>query len=745
MKKNFLSVAKCLLASMTIATSMFTTSCNDDDVIEFGSDKPGRNQHHIDANQDLTYGYNMMIAYADSLDQKRIELNTDQPVNVESKDGNVTFECVEEDGKFYLKPQLLANFDGETLIDKVTISVPGKHKDVYVSVRLTPEESEKALNAANAASDDILNRFTGVFSFGMQPWVMAGMAGQQTDVSEPMLNGKQMLADGVLERVTNEPMTDIQTRVEGSSLREVTDKLSVNAGISGILPCFPAAVLGFNFSADYETKSVNYYEYYTTSRSTRQAVGTVRFSKLFDKEEYIAAKYIDSELNDYLNNGKQDKIYPMTIEGTEKLLLHYGTHFPTYCVLGSQCRVNFRKKQDISSQSLSIETAFEVKKAVDTKAINDLKGEEYNRLSDKLKAYEMCHPGGPKGNVKVGVSKETYCEDTEMQTEVVNYGGHFGAATSADPAGWQPSTNPEEWVPVTYLRKGEQSDPSIKPIYMLCVDQNSERCKLIKQIMDREEGLKEYYKFAGVEANVNPEEAEWVIAGMQIKVGSNENEYKPYRDVCPDGKVRTFYPMAYRDNSDSHYDDWYGKCLDTEMQRFGRIGRHKSHVWYYALAMRDDCPGIEAIKVQKTNPGDEWINEMNPRTESLSSGWDASVVHKVLWLKPIADKNSTKKPITAVALVDDEGVIIGTTGGSEYGTTAESRNRYDQMWGSKAQDVTYLGKKEIGDNGMYDMAWIISQPNKLFMKYTTKPIVLSSDAAKIGICHPSNMTGNCTL
>lgn len=743
MKKRFLSVARCLVVSMAFAGTFCTTSCNDD---EIANNEVAPKGDAIVKNNDLTNGYCMLITNIDDLDDERIALNTAEPVDVKSHNGQVTFECVKEGGKFYLKPQLMTDFEGETIIDQITITdAKGQTKDVMVSVR---DNMGSTRSSDSTDVDPSRNRLNEIFAYGIQPWVMVGAAGQSTGVSEPVFNRTQLF--NYVEVVGNEPVVGEVRKVEGSSLDEITENMSVSGGVSGVLPFFPAAASGISFSHTTETKTKHYYEYFTEYRNTTEAVGTLRYSQLADT---VIAKIIDRTFNEYLNNDLADEKFPMDEKGTMKLLRIYGTHFSTYCKIGSQCRVNFRKKQDMMSSKTDIQAAFELKRSVD--AAIKAAGKADASLDEKIKAYNLCKDDTYKGNINIGVSQETYSEDTEMETNVVMIGGKFGDGTADT---WTTSEDPKDWMPLTFVRSdGEREFPSLHPITELCINKNSQRYALIKKILNDEELLKEYYTLNDKDFKTKEGSTKWVIAGFEVNVCSSAKEYEPYRSTCPDGVVRTFYPMAYKDGCNKDCEDYYGTCLDTQYEAFVTLVKSGAHVWYYALAMEEDCPGLANITVAENEPRNyeksstAWVNSMRPSSSSFSNGWAGALTHLRVWVQPIREADRGKiRPITAVALIDDCYRTLGSTGGSEYGKTTQSHERYDKMWtnwmgpGQKEGTIHLIDSGEIGKNGCYDATFFVHQGNKLFLKYSINDLPIEK-SKPIGIQHPSNMKKNAKL
>ena len=707
---------------------LLSAACTDDDMS--GNNAGNQAAIALQPATDVVYGRNVMVFDADTLSSTRIALNTDQPVSTVSRDGKILAECVNEGGRYSLRVMLNDNSLDESVVDRITLtSTDGTNtqtKDLYVSVRRN-FQTRAVTHDDNALRD----RFAGIFAAAVPGWILPGTNKDNGTVQYNALD-KQLIAPhiNIIENVIPE---DVSHTVEGSTLEEYSKKVSASVGFGGIP--LGSLIASLSVTGSTESKSRHYYEYMTVSRNTREAVGSLPLDFISSTDSIV--KYISKELAPLLDDQVYGN-YTLDEEGTCNMIEDFGSHIATYCELGTQLRLNFTKKSDMQSTANSIEASFKAKAKFDEQTLKNMvdtdAGSQNNSLGDKLKAYEMIYGQTPskEGSISGGVSWSELNEETEATTELVMIGGNRDSVPTGKFEQWIPTDDPTRWMPISYT-KAYGTNATLIPLYNLCINKNTKRYALLRKLIDTEEGYKIFCKYKNVKPATECSETEWVIAGLCCKVMGNSDDVKPFKAKCIDSKERTFYPMAYRRDV-NEYSDYAGKVLDTQKGEFGKCGRGKQHVWFYALAMRDDCPGISDIRISEKAPSSDYYNEMLPCNATFSTGWSASVRDTRLWVKPIAEGDTKTRPITAFALNDDTGRTIGSTGGSEYGDNMKSRQRYNDIWESAA------GRPFITQqNDDVYFIHLIYQPNYIHTKYSTKPLLLPVDKDKYAICHPTDM------
>ena len=146
------------------ALSMLAFTACSEETVQNGSPSVAQT---LDTTSDLTYGTNLFISGIDTLSSQLIPLNVDGPVEVKNHGGIVSFDCVDDGGKYYLRPKMLQSMRGATVLDSVTISVPGNSslsKELLVSVRsngMTPVQPQTTITrSANVLPTSFLTPYS---------------------------------------------------------------------------------------------------------------------------------------------------------------------------------------------------------------------------------------------------------------------------------------------------------------------------------------------------------------------------------------------------------------------------------------------------------------------------------------------------------------------------------------------------------------------------------------------------------
>lgn len=668
----------------------------------------------IDPAQDLTFGNDLFISGIDTLSDQRIELNVDSPVEVTSRDGKITFKCVEEGGRYYLQPQMLVEAEELSVLDKVTLRVAGNpslDKSLYVSVRQDPSTAGCSTRAVSATA----TRLGELFSFGIYPNHEIG----EVIARYPTLD-HEIVEKNVTVISTFTPATTY-TEAGGNTLDEVNKSWGIAAGMDNIPIPNGSGKVGGSLGYKSTEKSKNYYQYSTRTRKSELAAGSI------DYTDANFPTYISDQLNKVLNTNERLSTYPNTAEGIFKILDDYGPYVPTFCIMGASASYVLSKKQDLEMSGDEWE--------------GQLKGSFYGSegeanikgfSKDQLDAYKYVSENAPSVKANFNYSKQKVLDNSDFNITTTLLGGN--AATAKGIEDFNAGDDPAKWIALAYSGKGQTAQ--LVPLYKFCVDQNSERCRLLKKYIDGD-SYEEYYKHRKEYIEIKDEETEWVLAGLKLVVTEDE-QFAPFEDECADGVRRTYYPMMFNSRC-SYYSGYHGEVLDTQIQKFGRCGRSRQHVWYYALAMHDDCPGLKEIKFSNGYGSYEY-NCMKPDYANTGTGWACSTKDdSKLVVVPISKDDKTTRPITAFALYDEDGNIFASTGGTEYASDVLKRQNFLSFWDN---DETRHYVKKVNNNpskyGIYHLKWI-HQPVYLYYMYSTQPLSMKLDGKKYMIKHPNNM------
>ncbi len=692
------------------------TACNEE-TMQQGATSEAR---ALNESCDLTYGTNLFISGIDTLSSQRIPLNVNCPVEVKNHGGIVSFDCIEEGGKYYLRPKMLQSIRSATVLDSVTISVPGNNslnKELLVSVRnatLTTRAS------SNDADYNKRKRFADIFSYGVFPTTAIGEEITRTNVLTPEL----LLDSGIVENIRNFTQEYKIESCQGNSIQEVNQKWGLSVGLKNI-PTGKAGAVSASLGYNQENSSKYDYQYYYQTKDYMCAAGSA---------EYVTkdlGKYITKDLNDVLNTDKYLEAYPNTKEGVFKILDKYGLYIPTFCILGARVSYSMSKKQDLETHgdSWAAELSYTVNK-MSPKSADSILG----MSKDQLEAYKFAQDGNRgSGAFSFNYKNESVARDVDLNVKVSMKGGNYDSAKSQD--NFIAGENPDKWVPLAYSGKGQ--DAQLYPLYNFVVDKKSERYNLLKKYIDGD-SYEEYLNHR-LENFKEPEErTRWVLAGLKLVV-TNEDNIAPFKATCPDNVVRVFYPMMlnrYIKHNNRHTSG-QGQILDTQTQLFGRCGRNKKHIWFYALALHSECPGIKSIRFTSRRADGE-VNCMDPEYANTGTGWACSTDDTQLVVTPIDKNDKTSTPITAFALYDDEHNVIASTGGTEYGIDNERSMNFRDFWIDQDKGHYRTIGKSPTKCGIYYLHWI-HQPLYLYYMYSTKPLLLDNLEKKYRIEHPADM------
>ncbi len=669
-----------------------------------------------DSGIDLTYNTDVLVIGVDTLSEQLIPLNTDCPVQVKSGDGLVSFDCVEQEGKYYLRPKMLKSMDSKTILDKVTLTVPGNSgldKEIYISVRST--EDGAATRAALSTDDPLKSRFGEIFAWGVIP---GSYIGEQLTL-QPIFDDTK-ITDFIKVNKSFASHTEYWED-SGNSVQEINNKLAFKIGVDKIPMKVITADASFGFSKEHRQRLD--YQYFTRSRVAECSVASM------DVRDDSVFKYIDPTLNTILNSDgwkSLKRYYGNDSTGIFNLLDDYGPYFATWCMIGARASYTMSKKQDLEMNSK--DWGAQVGAALSSAQKSD--AEILNMDSKQLAAYKYVNESNRKtnGNCSFNYSTREVFEQCDLKIHTNLVGGNYN--TVQDMADFNAGEDPKKWVPLAYSGNGVSN--SLCPLYDLVKDKSSERYKALKKYIDGDQDSVKAYcthrKWLLVEEA--KEESPWVLAGMILKVTPDGSAPTVFKAVCPDGKERMFYPMMM-----NHYkkvDNWYsdraGKGLDTEIQEFGRCYRTRYHYWYYALAKRSEFKGLKNLEFV-SDQGGHHINCMMPRNADTGDGWQCWTVDYMLVADTLseADVKNGVRPITAFALVDDLGNVISSTGGSEYGFEAAYSVNYKKFWVDNDEYAKYRSQQlQPSEYGIYYLKGV-SQPRYLKYMYSTAPLLIDKN------------------
>ena len=215
---------------------------------------------------------------------------------------------------------------------------------------LTVEQKYLGDYGGNAA--DIIETSNKIYAVGYS-YDITGEWASPNSVKVEVFDTKRMIKDGV-ENVNAAQVELSDYTVTGSTISEVSNKLTVKAGVEGSYGGFKGEA---NASFDMETSESSTYEYASTYfdvQKRRASLSKSAQSLIFDymtDDAYNAINGLKVKTNRGMRN-----LYPNTREGFQRLISDFGTHVIVEAGLGGRLR-----------RSLQVNTS-EITSAYDVKA-----------------------------------------------------------------------------------------------------------------------------------------------------------------------------------------------------------------------------------------------------------------------------------------------------------------------------------------------------------------------------------------
>lgn len=724
------------LLLLPIACLAMVTSCAEEEMpFSTGSSE----QQVIQPELDLTFGYNSVITETDSLSSVSIPLNSCVPVLVSCRDGFADLKCVNVDGKYYLQ---VANPEKAQLgVDKITLTVNG-HPELTKSFLFTVNKSIPQTRA-DVNVDPLLKRFADVFSVGQYLWEYS----TSKTPTYPMLNAKALYNpedpdNNYIAEATQFPAERYTEKFSGSSMQKHSQSIAGSFGIDKIP--MGQFLFGFSISGSRKSVSENYYEYLTETEKSQTAKAALTLDLLTipaHSEEW--KKFIHKDLDDALNNQNTNiyKRFTTDDDGACEIIRLFGSHLLTSCVLGCQATLEFHKKQDLSQVATDIALAASLTKKKEKELLPD----SLEKWDQVLIAQHLASKR-TSGKLDLNFSWSDYIEETECEWHTKLLGGNVNTAN--DFSDWKPTDDPKNWYPIAY-RRDPAEEVFLRAIYEFCQDPNSERCKSLKHVMEDvdDKGFCYFTKYMSEKYGVDlyPKPTEWVVADIYCDVNAGKEDtdhpYPKKKTVNIKGKEKPFTYTLYP------FTDLFlnkERCLDTQTNQFGRIGIGGCHYWYYAMAMRDDFPGLADIRLVEEGSVKKFLNDGYYRCINsdmdFGRGWGCWETNNfVLMALPIEVGDQTTTPITGVRLEawdqenrsNNEVEVLGVTGGTGY-DAASGRNKkaiyfeyWNEVWSDNKRadvpDPNYVRDQNNQINAVYHLK-CVRQPWYLFLSTIKKPI-----------------------
>lgn len=390
---------------------------------------------------------------------------------------------------------------------------------------LTVEQKYLGDYGGNAA--DIIETSNKIYAVGYS-YDITGEWASPNSVKVEVFDTKRMIKDGV-ENVNAAQVELSDYTVTGSTISEVSNKLTVKAGVEGSYGGFKGEA---NASFDMETSESSTYEYASTYfdvQKRRASLSKSAQSLIFDymtDDAYNAINGLKVKTNRGMRN-----LYPNTREGFQRLISDFGTHVIVEAGLGGRLR-----------RSLQVNTS-EITSAYDVKAFAKA---SYDGVVKAEASVDEHFKQSYKENAKaISLTMSVLGGDEELATKV----GAEKSFTAENYEAWKESVTKDNMALVNF------SSESLVPLYEL-VDREAEggedRYKALKSYMTDGSVAADFstYKCGTVtefdvpsfeDAKYNETLIKDIYLGGQW-VGQVCNEYIP--NINRDERVTVVYPVV---------------------------------------------------------------------------------------------------------------------------------------------------------------------------------------------------------
>lgn len=684
-------------------------------------------------------------------------------------DSDISFEY--EGEKIYLKESEDFGFsqEGTTL---VTSRIPedadffyiaafwleGNMQDwypVFFSIRDNQTKAATKAEEAQTAEEKRMVRAAQDMSnpvvFGNMPAVDA----QHSWLDKFQLGGKVLKDGTVLPPVIN-TVSNLQKNTyvsEGSTKTTKERSLAVNVGFGLRLPIFKSEdspmdiILGATVNVN-DTKrwhSETEREWITYSIKTNGM-----HAALTDQIISRSSLYIHPELNDCLNqpNSVQSTtMYPLTLDGTMKLLDAYGLFLSRRATYGCSVDYSYERNANVSTYDRATDVAVNINLG----AYSQKDPTKKPTIEEVAMLYVLTKAGVPMSvadfTLGVGV-KETvsdYFKAVEAKTEINVYGGNLNSESDVEK--WVPTDDPQNWV-ITYFDAPTATTLSSDYLTLidLCTDKQSARAKLLKQalylnpdnpktFLDPKCPYVEYLR----SKYVAPTVSKTVVADVKLVSGGFSDSPKPFVSTELDGKTKLLYvPLVLNGNGGDMVNGWGGHNLMGYGAQFGcdsdeyegyydfiAYGDHskdwgnKTICLYYAMADYKAVAGLEdVILVDSGQPHGNGLDGYVRRGVDLKDVWKNRSERECCWCSvyckyvPKSKRTLNFPYITGIALVAGQtrkgysnwepGYPIASSMGMEWNLAdGDTKEVCDFYWKVDQAKKVYTSVFRYKDNKVY--------------------------------------------
>lgn len=667
---------KPLLFIAAIAAMSCLTGC-DDDSNQFNPEDYELNEDAMD----ITSGMNIIIMENEADMAEGIEVPIKGDVTISNGNPAVTYSCVHKNGKTFIVPAVVGSNNELMLVDDVLVSVPQNPNIAAKKIKVIIRKSFPMANAGTIGnvSTKVADRIIDVIGMGFDAADEIGTVKSTIIDKDFLLNIHHNAPSGILS-FNNASQPNRQIYREGYTYSSMYNAYSNSIGLNFYIPV-KTCVIGFNGKGSWSEsrRTENSYEYAMASERAIKAEGYIVEDALagYASDNNLDENYwlpiITKYLNNALNNpgSREYQRYPETEEGTYKLIANYGGWFYTACQIGGSYEYRFSKKMDVSATSLKwglsldlslkhrLDSCSSLAKYLEKQATRNIVDVSYEHTEDKEELYK----------------------NMECESEVYSNGGAY--TVSGNSKVWDVSSDPENWVPVSYgtqavldnMETKNSPNPFVHYLYELCADQNSARAKAIKKALTPDEnGYVPYFAYLNGYKDIK--EGQMVLADVILieKTGNiTASEDGPITRTTPsDGKTRTYYPLVANINQGFMTP---GRNPNLQMDYFSgettRFDNSRLYV-YYALDWNGPNVGMTNVRLGKSAKQGESIRGVYTDKNLKGDPYDGCYYIIAEWA---GEKTPISEKITGVGLRYTDwdsdngkyaGLVFASTGGTEW-------------------------------------------------------------------------------
>lgn len=734
---------------LMVMMMLVVASCSSEELMP----SPDEEQEY-DLSSDIIGGLPIFYINIDSEDCL-FDINTNCRIAFEGYQSisHVDMNVVEENGKQYLKPTILAPLEKSYEIYTGRV-INLDDEDIWRNIVIIVHDNREASNMKTRSESAEDGAFRSVYSdyIGMgthcfgEPFHKAGTIFNYEHFFDESGNLSRKFFVGT----TTNPTTSM-FEYEGTSLSETSKEYGFNLGLTGKLPMPGGKDVhsrsSLNFSVTDKTKNIESHEFYLNVYKVKTAEIKMQMFK-FEHNDGDMPLASAGELFWMLDSTfvkaifKEEKNF-----NPSKFWDNWGTEVITQASFGGSHTYIYGRQQNSYEHSVAVDATTSVAKKG---------GKNDQDLSTWVDLWKEKNSNISKYDMGFSYNSTEYQAASKMFEYETTVGGYV---SFKDPKEWANGFKENcTWAPISYTTSMDMPNDdynklySIESVMLLAIDawENAfpaesfseqdkalianARAKVNKLISAKETYINEH-------VIDNPAPQRLVIADIQMrkfdgikKKGNGE----PFVEKDPTSrfsdKYLIYYPMMA--NNHAPCDNLYP--FSASRSSYASAAHYQDQIFYYALAPADSCQGIVDIvfeeKVSEC-PDEFYIRRGNPAKIGYGMNNKSNYVY-VKYFDP--DIHQENQKITAFALVmktnrPTSGDIYASTAGAERkpAFTQSEKGKWENFWD---KDEESGPKLKWNKTVWFEGAGLI-KPKDLWPAYSTKTLPISTMTDK-NVVHP---------